>query len=371
MPRILIRSAAALTLVAGLGACSSDSTSAPSTASSVLATSASTPATAAASTDATAVTAPAGSTGTGSTDVGSTDGTAPPATATTDAAPAGDGKWHPVVDASADVDPVVPPLVQRLFAGQPVSDAITGSTSFYEVRAYALFVDAACDTVAPAVAAAATAQGLKTVANGSVPGAAWLVVSDGHYDGANLSFVPGSADGTCEVDGLPLSPVRLTFDGPTAGTYNGFVGVGCGALQDQGITLGIWGAPVNGDTTNAALLWVTTTDGVAPGPHTVRDVDQSAFVLGQSWTLPQIVSQAAADNNSVPGLNSVTGTVTMSEGLASGTLDLMANGEHITGTFACGTPIYALPEIAPPDTGVPTSDPGAPPITAAGVPPTS
>ncbi|MCU1393109.1 MAG: hypothetical protein JWM34_1537 [Ilumatobacteraceae bacterium] len=365
MPRILIRSAAAFALAAGLVACSSDSKTAPATTASTAVAD-----TSAASTEASTATSTGASTG--ATTAGSTGTVAPPATdatpttatPTTDTAPAGDGKWHPVVAADADVDPVVPPLVEQLFAGQPVSDAIAGSTSFYEVRSYALFVDAACDTVAPAVAAAATAQGLQTIANGSIPGAAaWLVVSDGQYDGANLSFVPGSADGTCEVDGLPFSPVRLTFDGPTTGTYNGFVGVGCGALDNQGITLGIWGAPVNGDATNAALLWVTTTDGVDPGPHTVRDVDQSAFVLGQSWTLSQIVAEATTDRNSVPGLNSVTGTVTMSEGLASGTLDVMANGEHITGTFACGTPLYTPPVVAPPDTGVPTTDAVAPPTS--------
>lgn len=319
-------------LTAVLAACSGSSTTAPSTAanqSSAPSANSGTPAS-------TAPAMPESSVETATSIVTTT-------TVPTSAALPGDEKWHPVVKAD-NTDPALSPLVQSLIAGRPVDQITTGATSFYEARNYAVTFSEACDTTVAALIDHATAQGLRVIATGSLPTASWLVVSDGQLEGANLAFTPGTADGTCEMAGLPLTPVRITLDGPTAGTIHGFAAVGCGVAAGEGLTIGIWGAPITGQT-GAASIWITTTDGTAPGPHTVREADQTYFSIGDTYTLSQLGAIATSGGNAT--LNTVTGTIVMSEGLASGTLDLTALGEHITGTFACGTPVYVPPEPAP------------------------
>jgi hypothetical protein len=360
MRGILIRGAAGLALVLAAGACSSDSSKSSTTIRPQDTTAPSSAPTPGSGSETTVQDAdPDATPASDSAETPTSESTE--TTATT--APTGDGHWHPVVasgEAESD-DADVPQLVRSLIDGQPVETASAAASSFYEARAFAVVFDATCDVEFPALVAGATAAELHIVASGNLADTSWLVIDDGAYDGANLSFSKGDVDGTCEMDGLPLTPVHLTLSGSVNDTITAFVGVGCGAAGGEGVNVGIWGAPLDGDPTTAAMIWVTTVDGAGPGAHVVREEDQTVFSTGDVWTLQQIFAMSTADaanggDGAVAGLNSLSGTVTLTEGLASGSLDVSTADEHITGTFACGTPLYSPPVIAP-------ADPAAPPTT--------
>ncbi|MCU1367057.1 MAG: hypothetical protein JWN39_2696 [Ilumatobacteraceae bacterium] len=345
MPKLLT-ALAALSLTAVVAGCSSDATKSSST--SVATTVASGDAT---SSPSTASSADGTGPSTGGSTSESTAGpdSSPSSASTADTVPAttappGDGHWHPSLHDSTLPD--LSPLALTLFDGLDVT-SVGAAAQFYDIRSFAAQVNGACADAQATMAAKAAADGLTVLANGSNATAAWFVAESSIIDGINFSMVPGADDTTCEIDGLPLSPATLTFDGPIQGTITAAAGISCGPGFNGGITLGIWGFPVdpNGGT---ATVFVSTADNPQPGAHEfVNGGDGGVIGLlttNGTWTLPQFLAAATNADGGVPaGFTALSGTVTLAEGLASGSLDVTDGSEHITGTFACGTPIVDAP----------------------------
>lgn len=251
----------------------------------------------------------------------------------------GNGRWHPVLSAQ-DPSPV-PSLVQNLTQGLPVLAVHPFTSSWVEGRPYSVTFSTSCPAVQKSVVSHASTDHLTVQASGNVGALEWwVVVGAGPFDGANLSLVPGAAASSCELDGLPFTPVDLTLSGPMAGKAVGYTGVSCGSGAD-GVQVEIWGLPLTGGH-GVATLVATLGSAQGPGAHTVTSDDSVALVPAAVYSWAQLTAIGAASGGAgapPAGAIPLTGAVTLEGGEASGSLALSGGGETVKGTFDCGSSV--------------------------------
>lgn len=294
-------------------------------------------------------------------------------------APQGDGIWHPQVRAAADT-PAVPDAVTQLLTGLTVDSVMGGSASAMSDYPYTVTVDGTCQAARASMAKQAsaadltvTAQGAATLPStsaGSAVDAEWLVVSGDAGAGADLSLVQSDDGATCSISGVGFTPVLLSLTGPVAGDVTAFTAVTCAQPFDGASVVGIWAAPV-GDAGGKTVTIMAMGEGPGgPGSYAVGsagsddsdsddDDDDDGDDEGGFFTqepqygyasmsvggFAKAVANSSDDDDDAdedilpPGARTLSGTVTMARGMASGTLDLTGGGEHITGSFECGTPV--------------------------------
>jgi len=273
---------------------------------------------------------------------------------------------------------VVPSLVQGLLTGLTVTTISPSSLSAMSNYPYTVTVDGTCTAARTVMAAHATAAGMSILAQGSATApsmlggtlkAQWLDIANGPTDGVDLSLAPGASAKSCAISGVGLTPVALTMTGPMSGKVTAFAPVTCASPIQGTVLMGIWAMPLDGTGKSSLSLLATGTGPGGPGEYDAgsarpsassddSDDDGGAFYSSKpfyGYTQIAVAGMAAMAKNGdsdagsgedsdqdieslPPGAHQLTGTVTMSPGMASGSLDLSGGGEHISGTFDCGTP---------------------------------
>jgi len=272
---------------------------------------------------------------------------------------------------------VVPTLVAGLLSGLTVTTVSPSSLSAMSNYPYTVTVSGTCTAARSAIAGHATAVGMTVLAQGSATApsmlggtlqAQWLDIADGPTDGVDLSLVPGATAKSCAISGVAPTPVALTMTGSISGQVAAFAPVTCAVPFQGAVIVGIWAMPMNGTGAPTLSLVVTGAGPNGPGKYVAGtskpgsssddDDDGGAFysskpfygytqiaVAGMAEMAKNGDSDAGSGDDSdedieslPPGTHKLTGTVTMSPGMASGSLDLAGGGEHIAGTFDCGTP---------------------------------
>jgi hypothetical protein len=225
--------------------------------------------------------------------------------------------------------------------GLPVLAVHPFTSSVVESRPYSVAFSTSCPAVQKSLVSHASADHLTVQASGSVGESQWwVVIGAGPFDGANLSLIPGSATSTCEMDGLPFTPVNLTLSGPMTGQVVGYTGVSCGSGPD-GVQVAIWGLPMaSGHSTVTLVANLGSAQGA--GVHSVTSDDSVALAPVALYSWAQLTAMGAASGGSAgppAGAIPLTGTVTLQGGEASGSLALSGGGETVKGTFDCGSSV--------------------------------
>jgi hypothetical protein len=269
------------------------------------------------------------------------------------AALTGDGHWHVAATATQPPGFTLPrvmnvlPEPHQVVGTGPAPHALFDAKSFEEVNAEP------CAATLTELTDGLSSAGFQVIGMGTGSHLTWLTIVNAAGDGVSLTLGDSGTD--CFIDGIPLTPVHLQSTGTPQATGDTTAAVSCvigTANAGPSIIVTIFGAAVQQSTFGIILVVPKPTAGTfAVGGDGGVQAGLLTTPVHSYDELSAAHPDVIASGFKTGGLMATGGTVTIADGIASGSFDLMYNGGELKGVFECGTPLFpTMPSPVPAST---------------------